>query len=165
MESNSMISSDSDSSYLTYTNGRRQSGGSTSSLANFSPKNLCPTNLLKFSKLTSVTYEGLRRTHFAGSATATVCVLNKKDMTALNLGDSGFLLIRYDVVSGEPYILLKSKEQTHGFNTPYQLTKLPSEKEILTLKNMNRSKELSNLKKALKDNKFCNDSPEDSDIY
>ena len=70
------------------------------------------------------------RTHFPGSATATICVLNNKDLTALNLGDSGFLLIRFDVLSGEPYILIRSKEQTHGFNTPFQLTKLPSEKEI-----------------------------------
>jgi hypothetical protein len=39
---------------------------------------------------------GLRRTHFPGSATATICVLNNRDLSALNLGDSGFLLIRYD---------------------------------------------------------------------
>lgn len=62
---------------------------------------------------------GLRRTHFPGSATATVCVLNNRDLSALNLGDSGFLLIRYDTLTKEPYVLIKSKEQTHGFNTPY----------------------------------------------
>lgn len=48
MDSSSIISSDSDSSCITYPNDRRQSG-SASSLANFTPKNLCPTNLLKFS--------------------------------------------------------------------------------------------------------------------
>jgi hypothetical protein len=29
----------------------------------------------------------------------------------------------------------------------------------------NKSKELQNLKRALKENKFCDDTPEDSDIY
>jgi serine/threonine protein phosphatase PrpC len=52
---------------------------------------------------------GLRRTHFPGSATATICVLNNRDLSALNLGDSGFLLIRYDS-QNEPYILIRSKE-------------------------------------------------------
>jgi serine/threonine protein phosphatase PrpC len=64
-------------------------------------KHLCPTNILKFSMLTSLFNKlkfilGLRRTHFPGSATATICVLNNRDMTALNLGDSGFILIRFD---------------------------------------------------------------------
>jgi serine/threonine protein phosphatase PrpC len=38
----------------------------------------------------------MRRTKEIGSATATICVLNKKELTALNLGDSGFILIRFD---------------------------------------------------------------------
>lgn len=83
----------------------------------------------------------------------------------MNLGDSGFLLIRYDALTGEPYVLIRSKEQTHGFNTPYQLTKLPSYKEVQTLKSQNKLKELHNLKKALNDNKFCADTPDDSDMY
>ena len=86
-------------------------------------------------------------------------------MTALNLGDSGFILIRFDTSNNEPYILIRSKEQTHGFNTPFQLTRLPSQKEVQSLKNQNRLKELENLKKAMKEKKFCEDSPEDSDIY
>jgi len=63
----------------------------------------------------------------AGSATATICVLNNRELTALNLGDSGFILIRFDSVTNDPYILIRSKEQTHKFNTPYQLTKLPTQ--------------------------------------
>lgn len=95
--------------------------GSTSSLLNLTTKNICPTNVLKFSELFHqiLTFIGLRRTHFPGSATATICVLNNRDLSALNLGDSGFILIRFDTLSGEPYILIKSNEQTHGFNTPY----------------------------------------------
>lgn len=69
--------------------------------------------------MNSILLLGLRRTHFPGSATATICVLNNRDLSALNLGDSGFLLIRYDTLTDEPYLLIRSKEQTHGFNTPY----------------------------------------------
>lgn len=51
---------------------------------------------------------GFRRTHFPGSATATICVLNGRDLSALNLGDSGFILIRFDMLENDPYVLLKS---------------------------------------------------------
>jgi protein phosphatase PTC7 len=86
-------------------------------------------------------------------------------MTASNLGDSGFLLLRFDQCSGEPYILIRSREQTHSFNTPFQLTKLPGNKEVNSLKKQNKSKELTNLKNAISMNRFCEDKPEDSDIY
>lgn len=102
---------------------------------------------------------------YPGSATASICVLNNKDLTALNLGDSGFLLIRFDQRSRQPYILIRSKEQTHGFNTPFQLTRLPGDKEVNLLKKQKKQKELKNLKNAIAQNKFCADKPEDSDIY
>lgn len=57
-----------------------------------------------------VDYLGLRRTHFPGSATASICVLNNRDMTALNLGDSGFILIRFDTINNDPFVLIRSKE-------------------------------------------------------
>ena len=50
----------------------------------------------------------MRRTIFPGSATASICVLNKNDLTALNLGDSGFLLIRFDPLTNDPYVLIRS---------------------------------------------------------
>ena len=80
----------------------------------------------------------MRRTIFPGSATASICVLNKNDLTALNLGDSGFLLIRFDPLTNDPYVLIRSQEQTHGFNTPFQLTKLPGIKEVKILKGLNK---------------------------
>lgn len=45
-------------------------------------------------------------------------------MYAANLGDSGYLVYR----GGE--IIQKSKEQTHAFNTPYQLTLLPDNPDL-----------------------------------
>jgi serine/threonine protein phosphatase PrpC len=115
----SLQSSDSDNSLLSVNNDHKY-GSSTNSLLGAQMKHLCPTNILKFSKL-PIPHKllGYRRTHFPGSATATICVLNSRDLSALNLGDSGFILIRFDSISNEPYILLKSKEQQHGFNTPY----------------------------------------------
>ena len=94
-----------------------------------------------------------------------MCVLNGKDLNALNLGDSGFLIVRFDGLTGEPYVLIRSKEQTHGFNTPYQLTKLPGQCEVESLKRQGKHKELDNLRRAIKQDRFCRDTPEDADSY
>jgi protein phosphatase PTC7 len=45
-------------------------------------------------------------------------------MYAANLGDSGYLIYRNEK------IIHKSKEQTHAFNTPYQLTLLPDNLDL-----------------------------------
>jgi serine/threonine protein phosphatase PrpC len=90
----------------------------------------------------------------AGSATATICVLNNKEMTALNLGDSGFILVRFDTLTNSPFVLMKSKEQTHKFNTPYQLTVLPNEDFFNKLGKDNKLKEIEILQKALKERTF-----------
>ena len=44
-----------------------------------------------------------------GSATALIGIKNKKEINLANLGDSGFLLIRFK--NGEAYTAAKSKEQ------------------------------------------------------
>mmetsp|Transcript_48048 Transcript_48048/g.75028 ORF Transcript_48048/g.75028 Transcript_48048/m.75028 type:complete len:158 (-) Transcript_48048:69-542(-) len=54
-----------------------------------------------------------------GSSTATIVVLKDKTLEALNLGDSGFLLLRRQ--EGGYQIVLRSKEQQHHFNMPFQL--------------------------------------------
>lgn len=56
-----------------------------------------------------------------GSSTAVIWMLDtqKNYLHTANLGDSGYLLLRksgYDLVT-----LFRSKEQTHGFNFPYQV--------------------------------------------
>ncbi|XP_017099989.2 protein phosphatase PTC7 homolog fig [Drosophila bipectinata] len=59
-----------------------------------------------------------------GSSTACVVAMHRKDLTlyTANLGDSGFLVLR----NGR--VLHRSQEQTHDFNTPFQLTVAPSHK-------------------------------------
>ncbi|ODN05843.1 Protein phosphatase PTC7 [Orchesella cincta] len=56
-----------------------------------------------------------------GSSTACVLVLSRSDamLYSANLGDSGFVVVRDGIV------VHRSKEQTHCFNTPFQLSCLP----------------------------------------
>ena len=60
-------------------------------------------------------------TRETGSSTAVIVALDQdqKLLRTCNLGDSGYLLLRksgLDLVS-----MFRSKEQTHGFNYPYQI--------------------------------------------
>lgn len=60
-----------------------------------------------------------------GSSTACLATMHRKDCTlyTANLGDSGFLVVR----NGR--VLHRSVEQTHDFNTPYQLTVPPEDRK------------------------------------
>ncbi|CAB3402426.1 unnamed protein product [Caenorhabditis bovis] len=55
-----------------------------------------------------------------GSSTACVLVVHQEKLYSANLGDSGFMVVR----NGK--VILKSREQVHYFNAPFQLT-LPPE--------------------------------------
>ena len=61
-----------------------------------------------------------------------VGIRNGKEVNIANLGDSGFVLIRFR--NGEAYTAARSKEQQHSFNIPYQLSILPGQKELDLLK-------------------------------
>nr|POF12912.1 protein phosphatase 2c like 7, mitochondrial [Quercus suber] len=57
----------------------------------------------------------------AGGCTASLAVANAEgQMETANLGDSGFLII------GPGKVIYRSESQTHAFNTPYQLSKVPA---------------------------------------
>ncbi len=68
-----------------------------------------------------VLVEAAKQTKETGSSTCCVLMLdNVKDvMSAANIGDSGFLLLRSTDTSHK--IVLKSQEQCHGFNFPFQV--------------------------------------------
>ncbi|XP_016437419.1 putative protein phosphatase 2C 55 [Nicotiana tabacum] len=55
------------------------------------------------------------RTKARGSSTACIIALTDEDLYAVNLGDSGFMLVRHGSA------IFKSPAQLHGFNFPYQL--------------------------------------------
>ncbi|CAE7774121.1 unnamed protein product [Symbiodinium sp. KB8] len=59
---------------------------------------------------------------YGGSTIAVLCQQDKHVGVA-NLGDSGFILLRRSVQGMK--IVLRSEEQQHHFNCPYQLTRLP----------------------------------------
>jgi len=64
-------------------------------------------------KILQYSYE--QCTKIVGSSTAVVAVITGTNFSAVNLGDSGFRIIR------DGAIVLASKEQQHVFNMPFQL--------------------------------------------
>jgi len=58
-----------------------------------------------------------------GATTATVLALHGTTIGVANLGDSGYMLLRES--SWGLDIVAQSREQHHGWNQPYQLTRIP----------------------------------------
>ncbi|CAA0839578.1 Probable protein phosphatase 2C 55 [Striga hermonthica] len=54
-------------------------------------------------------------TNMMGSSTACIIALKNQDLHAINLGDSGFIVVR------DGQAVFESPVQVHGFNCPYQL--------------------------------------------
>jgi protein phosphatase PTC7 len=88
-------------------------------------------------------YGGVLRERFVEAGSSTGCLINLNAssgvLRAANLGDSGFSILRSSSV------IYKQRIQTHFFNCPKQLTKLPTN--------------------ARKFRGACIDSPSDADIY
>ena len=56
-----------------------------------------------------------------GSATACIVAIENSDLIAANLGDSGFMVVRPSKDNKSVKLIMKSEEQQHQFNFPYQL--------------------------------------------
>lgn len=56
-----------------------------------------------------------RTQHVPGSSTACIMVVDGNQLNSVNIGDSGFMVIR------DRKIAFRSKEQSHSFNYPFQL--------------------------------------------
>ncbi|KAK9113161.1 hypothetical protein Scep_020680 [Stephania cephalantha] len=72
------------------------------------------------------------RTKAKGSSTACIIALTSQGLRAINLGDSGFTVIR------DGCTIFRSPVQQHAFNTPYQLqsggtSDLPSSGQVFTI--------------------------------
>ena len=98
-----------------------------------------------------------------GSATATIVVLNKDEIDAVNLGDSGF--IHLSKKESKYYIKNLSREQQHGFNIPFQLARFPSDLYINKMRKDGRRREAIQLKSLIDNKKLCGDEPETADEY
>jgi protein phosphatase PTC7 len=63
-----------------------------------------------------------------GSSTACIVALKENDLISANLGDSGFMLIRFGSGDVKDVQYYKTKEQQYSFNFPYQLGRSSSNK-------------------------------------
>ncbi|KAG4973325.1 hypothetical protein GYH30_030232 [Glycine max] len=82
--------------------------------------------------LTRVLREAHANTKVKGSSTACIVALTDKGLHAINLGDSGFIVVR------DGCTIFESPSQQHDFNFPYQLESgngadLPSSGEVFTI--------------------------------
>lgn len=76
-----------------------------------SPSRFMKIESQRYDQLIYPTYileKAFRKVIAVGSATAMIAVLNKNELSIANIGDSGFLVIRFK--NGEPYCPHKSKE-------------------------------------------------------
>lgn len=60
-----------------------------------------------------------------GSSTACIWTINGRTLKVANIGDSSWILLRYFPEQGSCKLLLKTEEQQHRFNAPYQLANIP----------------------------------------
>ena len=97
-----------------------------------------------------------------GSSTAVLCSSENGHLTCSNIGDSGFLHVKF--MNEKPFIVQKSTPQQHDFNVPFQLSKIPSMEYIQSLSDKGDyiSKKLYS---KLSDSIFCQDLPSQSDYY
>lgn len=113
---------------------------------------------------TYILQKAYAKVNAVGSATAMIAILNKHELQIANIGDSGFLVVRFK--RGEPFVPHKSKEQQHAFNIPFQLSQLPTQADLEILRRQGKREELQRLKKVLrKKNHVCQDQPDSADDY
>ena len=128
--------------------GNASSAAGTNNLLDVEVVSIDPTFILN---------KGFKKVTAVGSSTALVAIRNQKSIHIANLGDSGFILIRFR--DGQAFAAKRSNEQQHSFNIPYQLSILPGDKELEILKKKGRLEELKKLRYVLKsmDNNMVQD--------
>eukprot|EP01022_Parablepharisma_sp_SALTPOND_P027673 TRINITY_DN672_c0_g1_i1.p3 TRINITY_DN672_c0_g1~~TRINITY_DN672_c0_g1_i1.p3 ORF type:complete len:309 (-),score=30.89 TRINITY_DN672_c0_g1_i1:1844-2770(-) len=98
-----------------------------------------------------------------GSSTATIATINGSTLNGLNLGDSGFVC--FTKKCGEYVSHGVSKEKQHNFNTPYQLSRFPSERKIAELRKRVPEDDIKQLLQTIERNDLCKDPPSSADRY
>ena len=99
------------------------------------------SRLLNCKQIVNQAYNALES---GGSSTFLLAVLSGRQMNILNLGDCGLILIRHD---GSFKIVFQTSAKVHSFNTPYQLARRFSLKQLTegtnSIKNIDKSDEIS----------------------
>ena len=99
--------------------------------------------------------EAYRKVDAHGSSTACIAVIQNKILKVANLGDSTWILVRYSFSENKSKVLLKTEEQQHNFNAPYQLSNLPENLKSVGIFDSEYSTKP----------KFWKDKPSDSVLY
>ena len=99
--------------------------------------------------------EAYRKVDAHGSSTACIAVIQNKILKVANLGDSTWILVRYSFSENKSKVLLKTEEQQHNFNAPYQLSNLPENLKSVGIFDSEYSAKP----------KFWKDKPSDSVLY
>ena len=99
--------------------------------------------------------EAYRKVDAHGSSTAWIAVIQNKILKVANLGDSTWILVRYSFSENKSKVLLKTEEQHHNFNAPYQLSNLPENLKSVGIFDSEYSAKP----------KFWKDKPSDSVLY
>lgn len=92
--------------------GTTAQNGEAQAVTRDSPSKMMRIDHSRYEAMLYPTYilqQAYNRTFAVGSATALVAILNKNELSIANIGDSGFLVIRFK--HGEPFCPHKSKEQ------------------------------------------------------
>eukprot|EP00931_Biecheleriopsis_adriatica_P091781 TRINITY_DN6565_c0_g1_i1.p1 TRINITY_DN6565_c0_g1~~TRINITY_DN6565_c0_g1_i1.p1 ORF type:complete len:489 (+),score=112.61 TRINITY_DN6565_c0_g1_i1:54-1469(+) len=110
--------------------------------------------------------EGYESTSSFGSSTALVAALEPRGGTTLgvaNLGDSGLRVLRWSGAENPGvHVAHRTYEQQHSFNCPYQLSRLPKEKDFEKL----RAEGFGSLVQAVQKSKNTKqDMPCHADMY
>lgn len=117
-------------------------------------KNKTPTRNIKLDPL-SLIQKAYKDVSDFGSSTACVWILDERNLKIANIGDSTLIVIRFSPDQKSWKILLKTEEQQHNFNAPYQLANIPS-----NLKSLKQDKSCHPSKR-----KFWKDKASDAVLY
>jgi len=116
-----------------------------------------------FIDVVSALSEAYEKNTAIGSATATLVALNDNLLNGANLGDSGFIC--FTKRDNEYVCHGVTKERQHDFNTPFQLSNLPSDEEVKNICKKCPNADLNELIKTIENHDFCHDLPTSADRY
>ena len=121
-------------------------------------------------KVQSVLSEGYEAARAFGSSTACILALDSagERIGVANLGDSGMIHFRKQFLTGALSMtcVMRTREQQHGFNTPYQLSRLPDPADYDEIAQDPLYHELIQALKSLSGRQLSKiDKPTDCELY
>lgn len=130
----------------------------------------CHSSLEAERKAQTVLAEGYEAARAFGSSTACIATIDStgERVGIANLGDSGFIHFRKQFLTGALSMtcVTRTREQQHGFNTPYQLSRLPNPEQYDEIANDPLYFELVKALRSLSGRQLSRiDKPGDCELY